>query len=144
MIPTQVGTSEDRRRLFEIKYTDSDFMVKVRDAVVSQIRYTFYKASGSNGRIGVSELFFIHPEATTPYASLMDTKSHLVVVAPSKLERMSVKVIGQYTGTYQCMSFRIPANDRKLGYPSHDSFESRLLAQRERLEKWRRQYYLNH
>ena len=102
-------------------------MVKVRDAVVNQIRYTFYKASGSNGRIGVSELFFIHPEATTPYASLMDTKKPSCGSRTLKAGEDVGQVIGQYTGTYQCMSFRIPANttvnwDTRVTIPSRADY----------------------
>jgi hypothetical protein len=36
-----------------------------------KLRFTFYAASGDNGRLGVSELFFIHPEATSPYQNLI-------------------------------------------------------------------------
>ena len=38
--------------------------------VYTKLRFTFYSARGTNGRMGLSELFFIHPEATTPYATL--------------------------------------------------------------------------
>lgn len=36
----------------------------------TKLRYTFYSAIGTNGRLGISELFFIHPEATRPYEAL--------------------------------------------------------------------------
>lgn len=32
-----------------------------------KLKFTFLSATGTNGRLGVSELFYLHPEATTPY-----------------------------------------------------------------------------
>ena len=37
----------------------------------TKLRFTFYTASGTNGRLGISELFFIHPEAMSPYEGLL-------------------------------------------------------------------------
>ncbi len=37
----------------------------------SKLRFTFYTATGTNGRLGVSELFYLHPEAVTPYQNLI-------------------------------------------------------------------------
>lgn len=37
----------------------------------TKLRFTFHIASGVDGRLGVSELFFIHPEAVRPYEGLL-------------------------------------------------------------------------
>ncbi len=37
----------------------------------TKLRFTFYSSYGTNGRLGVSELFFLHPEAMTPYQGLL-------------------------------------------------------------------------
>ncbi len=37
----------------------------------TKLRFTFYSAYGTNGRLGVSELFFLHPEATKPYDGIL-------------------------------------------------------------------------
>jgi hypothetical protein len=52
-------------------YSGNDFMVRVPvGGAYTQLRFTIYNASGSNGNLGLSELFFIHPEATQPYSGL--------------------------------------------------------------------------
>jgi len=51
-------------------YSGGDFITKCKAGAYTKLRFTFYEATGSNGRLGVSELFFIHPEATTPYKGL--------------------------------------------------------------------------
>ncbi len=38
----------------------------------TKLRFTFYSSYGTNGRLGISELFFLHPEAMTPYEGLLD------------------------------------------------------------------------
>ena len=91
-------------------FSGSDFMAKVTNAVVNKIRYTFYKATGTGGRIGVSELFFIHPEATTPYQNLLAFKKPTCGSYRLKANEDVGEVIARYTSTHQCMSFRIPAN----------------------------------
>ena len=49
-----------------------NFSVKIpQSGSYTKLRFTFYKATGSNGRLGVSELFYIHPEGTTPYKGLL-------------------------------------------------------------------------
>ena len=55
-------------------YSGYDFAAKMPSGVFTKIRYTFYSATGTNGRIGISELFFIHPEATTPYRELIENQ----------------------------------------------------------------------
>ncbi len=51
-------------------YTGTEFIKKCPGGTYTKLRFTFYKATGTNGRLGVSELYFIHPEATQPYAGL--------------------------------------------------------------------------
>jgi hypothetical protein len=41
------------------------------DGVYTKLKLTVYEGTGDNGRFGISELFFIHPEATRPYAGLL-------------------------------------------------------------------------
>ncbi|MCD8406210.1 hypothetical protein [Tenacibaculum finnmarkense] len=43
----------------------------------TKLRFSFYKASGSNGRLGVSELFFLHPEVVVPYEGLYASENDL-------------------------------------------------------------------
>ncbi len=47
------------------------FMQEVPDGSYTGLRFTFYESHHATGRIGLSELFFIHPEATTPYEGLI-------------------------------------------------------------------------
>jgi len=53
----------------------ANFNTKVRGGTFTKIRYTFYTASGKDGRLGVSELFYIHPEAVSPYENLLKSVS---------------------------------------------------------------------
>jgi hypothetical protein len=46
------------------------FSIRMPSGAYTKLRFTFYSATGANGRLGVSELFFIHPEATAPYEGL--------------------------------------------------------------------------
>ncbi|WP_422079419.1 hypothetical protein [Ulvibacterium sp.] len=48
-----------------------DFSVALPDGSFTKLRFTFYEATGTNGRMGLSEIYFIHPEATSPYESLL-------------------------------------------------------------------------
>ena len=54
----------------QTNYSGYDFNVKMPSGAYSKLRFTFYSASGDNGRLGISELFFLHPEATPPYYGL--------------------------------------------------------------------------
>ncbi|TCI90160.1 DUF4200 domain-containing protein [Tenacibaculum sp. M341] len=47
------------------------FHIKVPGGSYTKLEFTFYEANGTNGRLGISELFFLHPEATTPYKGLL-------------------------------------------------------------------------
>ncbi|WP_461639621.1 hypothetical protein [Labilibaculum euxinus] len=51
-------------------FSGFDFNVRMPSGTFSKLRFTFLSATGSNGRLGVSELFYLHPEATTPYYGL--------------------------------------------------------------------------
>ena len=51
-------------------YTGSDFLKKLPSGAYSKLRFTFYSATGNDGRLGISELFYLHPEATPPYYGL--------------------------------------------------------------------------
>lgn len=46
-------------------------MASINSVAVGKIRFTFYKGSGPGNALGISELFFIHPEATVAYDGLM-------------------------------------------------------------------------
>jgi len=52
-------------------YEAYNYITPVTMASVSKIRFTFYKGSGPANAIGLSELFFIHPEAASAYDHLM-------------------------------------------------------------------------
>ncbi|MFI5161966.1 MAG: hypothetical protein ACHQHN_11850 [Sphingobacteriales bacterium] len=54
-------------------YSGYSYMLNIASfySSVGKIRYTFYRAGGPNNAIGISELFFIHPEATVAYDNLM-------------------------------------------------------------------------
>ncbi len=51
-------------------YSGYDFAAKITDASVTKLRFTFYTGTGDAGRLGVSELYFLHPEAAVPYEGL--------------------------------------------------------------------------
>ncbi|MFH1187489.1 MAG: hypothetical protein V1688_01350, partial [bacterium] len=55
-----------------IDYGGSQFLAPVSpNGQYTKLRFTIYEASGDGGRLGISELFFIHPEANRPYSGLM-------------------------------------------------------------------------
>lgn len=41
----------------------------------TKLRYTFFSGTGTNDRLGVSELYFIHPEGTGPYEGLLSSST---------------------------------------------------------------------
>jgi len=52
-------------------YVGYNFSVRIPvSGTYRKLRFTFYNAE-NNGNLGLSELFFIHPEATFPYAGLL-------------------------------------------------------------------------
>lgn len=68
-----VYQAEGWRTISDYSQTDfsgNDFKVNVPSGSYTKLRFTFYSAVGSNGRLGVSELFFLHPEASLPYYGL--------------------------------------------------------------------------
>ncbi|SEO96928.1 hypothetical protein SAMN05444671_3850 [Flavobacterium sp. CF108] len=53
-----------------VDYGNYNFSVKIPvGGVYSKLKFTFY--NGQGGNVGLSELFFIHPEATSPYSGLL-------------------------------------------------------------------------
>ena len=58
-----------------VNYTRSNFSTHVPvGGSYTKLKFTFYQGQLDNGSIttvGLSEIFFIHPEATTPYAGLL-------------------------------------------------------------------------
>lgn len=57
-------------------YGGSYYMATVSDVAVGKIRFTVYKGGGPNNFLGISELFFIHPEATVAFDGLMVKYDH--------------------------------------------------------------------
>lgn len=59
-----------------VDYNSNQFVVKLPVAgVYSKLKFTFYRTDDStNGRLGLSELFFLHPEGTTPYKGLFTSE----------------------------------------------------------------------
>ncbi|WP_276381613.1 tail fiber protein [Flavobacterium sp. H4147] len=54
----------------DVDYGNYSFSLKVPvGGAYTKLKFTFY--NGQNGTVGLSELFFIHPEATTPYSGLL-------------------------------------------------------------------------
>nr|WP_320120071.1 hypothetical protein [uncultured Marinifilum sp.] len=51
-------------------FSGNDYKIQMPSGTYSKLRFTFLSATGNNGRLGVSELFYLHPEATTPYYGL--------------------------------------------------------------------------
>jgi hypothetical protein len=54
----------------------NQFQAQMPSGVFPKLRYTFYQASGSGGLIGVSELFFLHPEAARIYPGIIPGDMH--------------------------------------------------------------------
>jgi hypothetical protein len=53
-------------------YGDYQYITKTGfDHNYIKLRFTFYQGGGLDGRFGISELFFIHPEANRPYSGLL-------------------------------------------------------------------------
>lgn len=55
----------------ESDYSKNQYLTQVSSVAVAKIRFTFYKGAGPSNSIGISELFFIHPEAVKAYDNLM-------------------------------------------------------------------------
>jgi len=49
----------------------TSFIAKLSKGSYTKLRFTFYATHAANGRLGVSELFFLHPEAVRPYEGLL-------------------------------------------------------------------------
>jgi hypothetical protein len=58
-------------------YNGADFLIALSAGAYTQLKFTFYEGTGTDGRFGLSEIYFIHPEATTPYAGLIPTFNSL-------------------------------------------------------------------
>ncbi|WP_052496653.1 hypothetical protein [Pedobacter lusitanus] len=52
-------------------YQQYSFMTPLSSVAPGKIRLTFYNTSGVENRLGLSEIFFIHPEATSAYDNLL-------------------------------------------------------------------------
>jgi|GEM_PF-370844 len=52
-------------------YTSNQYMVPLPGISVGKLRFTFYEATGTNGKMQLSELFYIHPEGAKAYDGLM-------------------------------------------------------------------------
>lgn len=60
----------------ENNYSGLSYMASVNSVSVGKIRFTIYKGGGPNNFLGISELFFIHPEATVAFDGLMVKYDH--------------------------------------------------------------------
>lgn len=91
-------------------YPGSDFMTKVPHATYDQLRWTLYVGTGQGGRVGLSELFFIHPEATTPYQGLLVGEGtdcfRPVIGAGQDIG----EVLAPYLSSYRCVYLQLSAN----------------------------------
>jgi len=52
-------------------HSEKHYMKKIPSGAFGKLRFTFYAASGTNGLMQLSELFYIHPEATQAYDGMM-------------------------------------------------------------------------
>jgi len=57
-------------------YYGGDFTVRTHSGSYTKLRFTFYRGRGPDGQMGLSELFFIHPEAVRPYEGLLQTQEY--------------------------------------------------------------------
>ncbi|MDQ7949896.1 MAG: tail fiber protein [Pedobacter sp.] len=55
----------------ETSFPGYSIMIPIPGLSVGKIRFTFYNGGGPNNEIGISELFYIHPEAAVAYDELM-------------------------------------------------------------------------
>lgn len=51
-------------------FSSYEFQMQLPSGSYTKLRFTFYSATGENGRIGLSEIFFLHPEVSLPYYGL--------------------------------------------------------------------------
>lgn len=61
--------------------------------VISKIRFTFYNGSGENGRLGVSELFYLSPEISKAYDGFLaklNPDGNLGIGTVTPIEKLSV------------------------------------------------------
>ena len=77
----------------EDDYGGGSYIKQVIGVAVGKIRFTFYKGGGPSYSVGLSELFFIHPEATTAYDGLMvklNAEGNVGIGTGSPTEKLSV------------------------------------------------------
>jgi hypothetical protein len=84
-------------------YDGSDFYALMPQGAYSKLRITIYSGTGDGGKFGISELFFLHPEATTPYAGLFP-------VFTSISELNNNILIGKTSQTTSETKFRLDVN----------------------------------
>lgn len=67
------GSSPGWKTLADVSdYAQSDYsLTETGTDAYSQLRFTFYAAAGADGKMGLSELFFLHAEAAQAYDGLM-------------------------------------------------------------------------
>jgi hypothetical protein len=52
-------------------FNSYDFKTQLPDMTPISLRFTFYQGSGAEGRLGLSELFYLQPEGMRPYDGLL-------------------------------------------------------------------------
>jgi len=55
----------------DYSYGNYDFKIQLPSMSASALRFTFYQSWGDGGKLGLSELFYLHPEGTRPYDGLL-------------------------------------------------------------------------
>ena len=55
----------------ETANTSHYYLIKLPSGAFTKIKFVFFQASGRDGRIGLSEIYYIHPEIARPYDGLI-------------------------------------------------------------------------
>lgn len=127
-------------------YNEFSYIVKLPSLAAAAIRFTFYNTTGPGNELGLSELFFMHNEATQAYDNLMvkydefgnvgigtgTPKEKLSVMGKIRAQEVKVEMEGwpdyvfedrrELTSLLEIEKF-IKENKRLPGVPSADSLQ---------------------